>query len=147
MTSKKPLIVWQKWIDPFGEDIEDIRWTDYDNEIPTINPSSKTEDQEDLPVKQTSKSIKVIASPMGLIPYSEHTASGKIFNFWTGHTNFNLYKNIIDILEQIDGVETLDVFTRYRFRIGIGKCFDDSLVMDDINKTLYKLLETKNEYT
>ena len=148
MTSQKPLIVWQKWVDPFGADVDDIHWTDYENESPPIESYNGSDDQDEnqLP-KHSKKTIKVIASPMGLIPYSEHTASGKIFNFWTGHTNFNLTKNLIDTLEQVDGVETLDVFTRYRFRIGIGKCFDDSLVMDDINKTLYKALESKNEYS
>ena len=146
MTSNKPLIVWQKWVDPFGEDSEETRWTDYENSSPTIDSALMEEDGE-FSSKKTSKPIKVISSPMGLIPYSEHTASGKIFNFWTGHTNFNITKNIIDILEQVPGVETLDIFTRYRFRIAAGKCFDASLVMDDINKTIYKFLENKHEYT
>jgi hypothetical protein len=150
MTSNKPLIVWQKWIDPFGKDSNQSRWTDYENQSPDIDFYSKedtdTDTEDKPPPKQISDSIKVIASPMGLIPYNEHTASGKIFNFWTGHTNFNITKNIMDILESVDGVETLDVFTRYRFRIAIGKCFDDSLVMNQINKTIYNFLDTKNEY-
>lgn len=146
MTSKKPLIVWQKWIDPFGKDADESQWTDYANESPYVDFDKQT-DEDGFPIpKQSSQTIKVIASPMGIIPYSEHTASGKIFNFWTGHTNFNISKDIMDILESVDGVETLDIFTRYRFRIAIGKCFDDSLVMDDINKTIYQFLDNKYEY-
>jgi hypothetical protein len=78
---------------------------------------------------------------MGLIPYTENTASSKIFNFWVGHTNFNLSKKVVDIIEDADGVEVLDVFTRYRFRIAIGKVFDDARVMTNINDKVYKHLD------
>lgn len=137
------MIIWQKWVDPFGDDSEESKWTDYDSENDDVEPDVlEYPDQEKD--KQT-KSIKVIASPMGLIPYNEHTASGKIFNFWTGHTNFNITKAIIDTLEEIPGVETLDIFTRYRFRVGIGKCFDDASVMSNINEIIYDVIN--DEYT
>jgi hypothetical protein len=45
-----------------------------------------------------------------------------------------------DIIETTSGVETLDIFTRYRFRIGVGKAFSDSEVMRDINNKIYKEL-------
>ena len=77
---------------------------------------------------------------MGIIPFNDNTASGKIFNFWMGHTNFDISKSIVNIIEKIDGVETLDVFTRYRFRIAIGKAFDDSQIMRNINKKIYSEL-------
>lgn len=137
----EPLIIWQKWVDPFGEDTDESKWTDYDNEI--LQDMPEVDEEKSI---TRSRPVKVIASPMGLIPYSEHTASGKIFNFWTGHTNFNLTNKIIDTIEQIHGVETLDIFTRYRFRIAVGKCFDDSQVMNSINKIIYALLENINEY-
>lgn len=141
MLPEKPLIVWQKWVDPFGEDTEESKWTDYENE----NSITQSDIEHiDHPI-QNRKTVKVIASPMGLIPYTEHTASSKIFNFWTGHTNFNLSNGIIDEIEKIDGVETLDVFTRYRFRVAIGKCFDDSIVMNNINTSIYSLLKTYDQ--
>jgi hypothetical protein len=84
---------------------------------------------------------KVIMTPMGIIPYTENTASNKIFNFWVGHTNFNLNLHVCRLIEDAEGVETLDVFTRYRFRIGVGKLFDDKSVMRDINETVYSFLD------
>lgn len=141
MVYKKPLIIWQKWVDPFGEDIDESKWTDYENETGDFSSSLIEEEKPSRPTHK-SKTIKVISSPMGLIPYSEHTASGKIFNFWVGHCNFNLSKAIIDIIEQIEGVETLDIFTRYRFRIGIGKCFEDSEVMNDITQIITQEMES-----
>jgi hypothetical protein len=142
MLDKKPLIIWQKWVDPFGDDSEESQWTDYDNESPLVSTYQDPEDpQEPDKAKPSKKTVRVIASPMGLIPYTEHTASSKIFNFWTGHTNFDLSAQIVDEIEKIEGVETLDIFTRYRFRVGIGKCFDDSSVMNRINTYIYKIVE------
>ena len=128
------LIIWQKWIDPFGED--DI---EKDEDKKFFTDDEELEENEDqLDKKKYVFGIKAIATPMGIVPMNENTASSKIFNFWLGHTNFNITKRIASIIEKADGVETLDIFTRYRFRIAIGKAFNDSDVMRDINKKIYK---------
>ena len=128
-------IIWQKWQDPFGED--DVLNENFD---PDLGEYTDDEDNKDIVSldNETAKKIRVIATPMGIIPITENTASNKIFNFWLGHTNFDITKNIALLIEELAGVETLDIFTRYRFRIAIGKAFDDSLVMRNINKTVYK---------
>jgi hypothetical protein len=84
---------------------------------------------------------------MGIIPINENTASGKIFNFWLGHTNFDITKKIFDIIEKTEGVETLDIFTRYRFRISVGKAFTDSVVMKDIQESAYEQLEKEKTHS
>lgn len=136
------LIIWQKWMDPFGEDddteIQDIEPTFFDED-------NTIDEEEDKKIKKDLKSIKnnsirVMSTPMGIIPVTENTASSKIFNFWVGHTNFNISKKIAQIIEDTDGVETLDIFTRYRFRIAIGKVFTDSSVMKNINDNVYEHL-------
>lgn len=132
-----PLIVWEKWVDPFGADNDEAKWRDYNNDIQSL---SSDEDEEPNVVHKPANPIKVIASPLGLIPYNEHTASSKIFNFWLGHTNFNIDSDIKNLLDDAIGVEILDIFTRYRFRIAIGKCFNDSEIMSSINDTIYQHL-------
>lgn len=139
----KSLIIWEKWLDPFGEDTDEAQWRDYENNNDALYEEENLNDEvkpEDI-ISHIRKPIKVIASPMGLIPYNEYTASSKIFNFWMGHTNFNISTVIKDIIEKTEGVEILDIFTRYRFRIGIGKCFNDSETMKLINDRVYKALE------
>lgn len=132
----KPLIVWQKWVDPFGAENDETKWNDYDKEEdPEYDEYGENIDQ--IIDKIPKEKVKVIYSPMGLIPYNEHTASSKIFNFWVGHTNFTITKEIVDTIESVDGIEILDVFTRYRFRIAIGKCFEDSDVMSSVSNTIY----------
>ena len=148
----KPIIKWEKWIDPFGGNFNEAKWTDYNDSMPNYLVDSEEEIIEDAydenesdiietPVsKSDGEPVKVIASPLGLIPYNEYTASSKIFNFWLGHSNFDISSNVKNIIEQTKGVEILDVFTRYRFRIAIGKCFNDAEVMSEINHNVYKSL-------
>jgi len=132
-------IIWQKWSDPFGQDYDDMNWTDYHkkNNTEYANDENIEEDdlQEDKP-EIKAQYIQVIKTPMGIIPMNEHTSCTKIFNFWLGHTNFNISENVAKEIENTDRVETLDIFTRYRFRIAIGKAFKDSSVMQTIQNKL-----------
>jgi hypothetical protein len=131
------LVIWEKWRDPFGSDEEVIQNILSENE----EEEPEYEDQiPDVPDHQSPQNIRVMATPMGIIPVTEYTASGKIFNFWTGHTNFDITTRIATIIEKIDGVESLDIFTRYRFRISVGKAFNDSIVMRSITNKVYRYL-------
>lgn len=147
----KPSIVWQKWIDPFfgpqhietHDTLEDmLEEPEYINDLDDNKPLDEEDniDDEDRPVSQKER-IKAIITPMGIIPMDEYSASSKIFNFWVGYTNFSVSKNIHDIIDTAEGVETLDVFTRYRFRIGIGKLFKPSEVMSNITTDVIEYLE------
>jgi hypothetical protein len=139
------LIIWQKWFDPFGEDD-----TEHKPSIDLDHNEDQYEDEDDdnnhsePSYAYSKKPLKAIATPMGLIPYTENTASSKIFNFWVGHSNFDLTSEIVDVIENTEGTETLDVFSRYRFRIAIGKAFDDAKVMKSINDRVYHHIGLSN---
>jgi hypothetical protein len=140
MSTQKHKIIWEKWKDPFGTDLEE--------DLSIDNKDYDTEDYEEEDVKtedilKNAKEVrcKIILTPFGAIPYNENTASSKIFNFWTGHTNFSITKPIAEIMEHTEGIESFDVFTRYRFRISVGKAFQDSVVMRSINKQIYSYLD------
>lgn len=142
--SKEIKIVWQKWFDPLGQDDLENLSDDAEN---TIEPEYYEEEIEQEISEEEGTDFyrtptKVIMTPMGMIPYNENTASNKIFNFWMGHTNFDINAHICLLLEQQQGVETLDIFTRYRFRIGIGKLFDAKTVMYEINQKVYDFVES-----
>jgi hypothetical protein len=134
---KNNLIIWEKWRDPFlGYDENEI---DIDNDISDnfYHDEDDLEDHEtDESVGSVSKPVRVVYTPMGIVPYNEYTASSSIFNFWVGHTNFNISPSLGVLIEEADGVETLDIFTRYRFRIGIGKAFKDINVMKNIEQQI-----------
>lgn len=113
-------------MDPFGQNLDDTKWSEYD----TKTPEYSEEEAEQTNIRYNK--INAIATNMGIIPYNEYTDCSKIFNFWVGHTNFDLTKKIVDIIEATEGVETLDIFTRYRFRVAFGKAFSDREVMANI---------------
>lgn len=139
-----PLIIWEKWQDPLlnhiisNENIEDTNtYEDHENDDGI--------EHETTTHKTLLNKYPIIITPMGILPYYEQTACDSFFNFWIGNTNFSITKKISDILEQIDGIETLDVFTRYRFRVGIGRAFKDSKVMRNINSIIYTHINERQQ--
>lgn len=135
MSNNNYLIVWEKWVDPYGSNLDSVEWPGYNN-----NNIIDDDDEQDNNIKPPIiNKVNVLATKMGIIPFNEHTDCSKIFNFWIGHTNFNITKKIADILQSIDGVETLDIFTRYRFRISFGKAFDERTIINNINNTIIQL--------
>lgn len=128
-------IIWEKWRDPFlGYDENEIDIENRDlNHLFEDDELQDDKDDIDPSKYKLDKQIRVISTPMGLIPYNEYTASSKIFNFWMGHTNFNISREVSKLIENTDGVETLDIFTRYRFRVAIGKAFEDREVLQNID--------------
>tara|TARA_B100001939_G_C16647814_1_gene490472 strand:- start:89 stop:547 length:459 start_codon:yes stop_codon:yes gene_type:complete len=149
----EPQIIWEKWYCPFGQDDPEAEAVLDESSLNKLldDIANHDDDEEDLdnsallpPMEQrlskTFGAQKFMITPMGVMPVTDNTISTKIFNFWTGHTNFNISKTVANIIQRCDGVESLDVFTRYRFRISIGKVFKESEVMSDINKNVYRSL-------
>lgn len=134
-------IIWEKWKDPLGYDDQEV----IESEGSLDHPEMIDEDDEENHtfIDKKIKKIKchMITTPFGIIPINENTASSEIFNFWTGHSNFPITKEIADIIENTDGIETLNIFTKYRFRIAVGKAFIDSEVMRSVNHNVYNFLE------
>ena len=64
------------------------------------------------------------------------------FDCWIGHTNFNITTSVKNKLNEVDGIEVLNVTSRYRFFIGIGKMFNFSDVRKNIEKTITSKGET-----
>lgn len=58
------------------------------------------------------------------------------FNLWIIHTNFPIMELDIDLIQMVPGVESLDIFSQYRLRIGIGNLFLQEKVQKDIDLIL-----------
>jgi hypothetical protein len=168
----KKIIRWEKWTDPYGENLEELEWPGCfsESDYPISNMLTQQSfkdiingeiddgdidgDFNDKPIDEQSqhqhgppaflkRPIKLIMTPMGVIPMTEYSTPGKIFNFWTCHTNFSITPEIYKTIEETDGVETLDVFTRYRVKVGVGKAFHDGSVLRDINKNISEIINAK----
>jgi hypothetical protein len=122
MTNK---IVWEKWVDPFLSNLKDIDATVLDDNEPDEDDEDRYMDSYEKAQRGVRRGASgpVIIGPMGIIPLNEHNTPSKVYCFWMGHTNFSITKRVKAAIERVAGVETLDVFTRYRFRLSIGKAF------------------------
>lgn len=105
------IIQWDKWEDPLIE-------------ITELDSFKDEEEQDRLNYKGS-----IILSPFGLI-------MNKVFNFWIMHTNFKINREVYNILNNFDGVETFNVLSPYRASLSFGKVFDEKEVMNNIEKVL-----------
>jgi hypothetical protein len=149
MTEITPKIGWIRWQDPYAEiENKDEEEDDFDKDdtIPEFDEENFSEERIGNVQVLQKHPMKVVLTPMGAIPIPEHSAPQKVFNLWVAHTNFNISKSLQEVVENTEGVETLDTYTRYRMRIGIGKMFSSKDTIRRINQNIYQYLEsTKNE--
>jgi hypothetical protein len=139
---RRPIICWEKFKDPY--DVTDVARESY------IPHSLEDEDettlggldlQQQAYLKSISPPMKVVMTPMGIVPVTEYSQPSKVFNFWTGHTNFDITNAVVKIIEKTRGVETLSIFTRYRCRVGVGKAFNDRDVLNSIATRVQALFQ------
>ncbi len=113
--------IWfEKFIDPYEQDIEDDEYDEFVEEHGSL--------------LQGPQPRQALITPMGILSMKPEILAGSEFKFWIGHTNFTITPKIVSIIEQIPGVETIDVWTRYRFRLGVGRLFKDSSVMFELKE-------------
>ncbi len=56
--------------------------------------------------------------------------------WWVGHTNFYVSDKVRDVIKSVPGVEILEVFSPYRFRLCPGLNFNSDLVLRNIERSL-----------
>ena len=128
-------IGWQKY--------EDVIQTEMYNPIASmileeLNPEldEMQEFEDELGMEQPQESFLVPKN------FYETIALMSRFDCWIGHTNFNITTSIKDKLNEVNGIEVLNVISRYRFFIGIGKMFKFSEVRKDIENYILVKGET-----
>jgi len=147
-------ILWQRWEDPVTKIKNQLN-----NQIRTQNINSqeftseyekeyegKYGDQSSMSMlpMHNFNAIPMVSTPMGMMPVPMPDMSS--FNFWIGHTNFNITGPIGMILEQSLGVETFDLFSPYRFRIAIGKAFNETAVKRNIATSITRYFAQNNKH-
>jgi len=78
----------------------------------------------------------VMTTPFGVFRVDDQMNPFKRFQFWMGHTNFDITPQIKDTLNRTPGVEVLHILTRYRFILGAGQAFDFGQVRVEIEREL-----------
>ena len=129
-------VYWEKWVDAYADDPEMI--TPKDNEEGQFNENEMFLDEEEQLMRefQSLNNIKTIFTPFGIMPLTEHSLVSNHFKLWVGHSNFKLTNKFYNIIGNVNGVESLDILTPYRFRMSIGKLFRDRDVMSEVKKAM-----------
>ena len=149
----KPLITFEKWIDPLDPkskitdrnkyfDGQEVEFMDIMQKEKEKEKREKDEDEEESP---ELKGSKVFMGPHGIIPINFHNIPSKQYNFWVYHTNFNVSEKVLLLMNKIEGVEVLKLWTRYRGWIGIGRLFNEEEVFENIRKKINSIFNQKEE--
>jgi hypothetical protein len=140
-------IVWRRWCDPlapltYQRALPPAYEPEEDEASASLHQARKgfgvrlEPEYEECPGDHGVFRGPVLTGPMGIIPLRESNLPGKLFNFWMGDTDFTLSKEVESTIKRVRGVETLDLFTRYRFRLGVGRLFDEKVVMESVEKAV-----------
>ena len=153
---KPRMIAWEKWVDPFG-DAEEGTWpgaygTFESDEalerIERINRGEKVEEEfsefmeEEVVIPPVAAAVKqrrpvrLLSTPTGFMPLTEWNSPSQVYELWVAHTNFRITEELQDIIDSTDGVESLDIWTPYRFRIAVGRIFDSIEVKEGVRINL-----------
>ncbi len=136
-------IVWLKWVDPLAHLVHDEK------------PRPQDEDEDEIGFREAQESFigpgephyhpnasrkgqigPSVVGPMGIVPIHENNLPSKLYNFWMGHANFGITNDIEKKISLAPGVESVDVFTRYRFRIAVGYAFDQDEVKKGVEQAV-----------
>lgn len=107
----KKQLVWEPWKDPLSNQLG----------LNAINKDSLSNiDQESQLVD--IQEHQMIQTPFGFTPIKDGILlTSDFFDFWILHTNFSITIDILEVISNIDGVESLEPLTPYRMRIGFPK--------------------------
>ena len=125
-------VYWEKWIDAYEVDI-DMELGDKEMEKDEFGLFFEGVPEEE---QNSIKSIQTIFTPFGVLPLTEHSLASTYFKFWVGHSNFKITVSTNALISKVEGVESLDIFTPYRFRIAVGKLFRDRDVMSKVKDVM-----------
>ena len=138
MIDKK--IAWERWDeDVIEQEIVEDFYEQY-------------EDEEDKEMAEDALSFldkipSLVTTPMGMYQLHDKMNVMNQFDCWMGHTNFDITKSVQSKVEKIEGVELLNVMSRYRFFIGLGKLFNFSDVRKSIEEALCDPFEMDEDVT
>ncbi len=134
---QKPNIHWEKFYDPF-EDLENE--IEHDKQAPDDEKySDGYEDIGGMLPFQSSKprrGFAYILTPQGPLPLTENNKPSVVWNLWVLHIDVDLTTDLKDKIKLVSGVELLNVLSRYRTLISIGKVFEPDKVKVDIESVI-----------
>lgn len=91
---------------------------------------------DSLEENEIIESEQIITTPFGIYNVKDFFNPMRQYRWNMGHANFDITKDVLQLLIKVSGIEKIVVLSRYRFLIAFGKAFTISSVKNDIYKTL-----------
>lgn len=139
-------IVWEKV--QYNLDTTKGKWMQEEEEI---DGGYEEEEYDPLAMGIGMPIGNIVSTPFGMFEVDEAFNPLNHFEFWIGHTDFDLTRSFLNTVDKIPGVEGLKVFSRYRFLLAVGKLFDFTKVRTVIELSVgslqidKKILELREE--
>ena len=140
-------IIWEYWQHPLGSQDE---WVSEEKARPTAvmgyEPGDYADDDEGGDGFDHPEKVRpILPTSSGFVPVRIYADTPKAFDFWIGHTNFDVTNRVASRIKRFEGVETLDVLTRYRFRVGFGKAFGREGLSTTLRRGIARVLAADPE--
>lgn len=103
------------------KNIKWLRWKD-----PLISATGEDGDEPQL----------IRYTPFGHTTVKANSESKMSFKMYIGHTNFDLTREVLEVIKDVDGVEILEIFSPYQFRVSIGRNFLTRKVLREITRSV-----------
>jgi hypothetical protein len=118
-------ILWRRWKDPISETLDQDGEDDLEDMGPSMTMKRWTQRLGPMLVNEQTGDV---------IPVNESIRPSNAYNFWMGYTNFELLEGHVRDIKAIVGVESFDLYTPLRFRIAVGRAFEEHQVLEQINQ-------------
>ena len=153
----KKKIRWEKFVDPLNNNMDETEFPGYNThgtakqDVATKQYDGDDDDDDDFddgkePIYSINP-MKIVNTPFGLLTMTDGASACKHFDFWILHTNFDITPIVARAIELVSGVETLDVLTRYRVRIGFTRSnlFNTKEVKKNVEQAVLELDRPKKD--
>jgi len=144
-------VYWEHWVDAYNnEGIDNTKKMIQEIEEETDamlagEPVAYNDDFDEEDIPFFNPQIKTMMTPFGVLPLTEDSFASKHFKFWVGHTNFKLWEHYYEVIGNVLGVESVDILTPLRFRIAVGKMFQDNEVKEKVKEALLEALKNESK--
>lgn len=114
-----------------------IEWVKWEDPFCVGRPGDEDDNGSEEGEVRVVRSAAMVG-PSGFLGFHEKGLVSRYYNFWVGHVDFRLNIGDVKKIKRVNGVESLNIATRHRFRIAIGKAFDEGDVMGNISRLFLK---------
>jgi hypothetical protein len=141
MSIKSKKIVWEHWNTKEEESLIDKE--EYENNLlNSLDEVDEGDENSQFSIKSgaffeiPAMSSRTVITPFGVYYADSMLKPSDRWDCWIGYTNFSITEDILNILDNIEGVESLKILGRYTFCIGVAKLFNIADVRQDIETQL-----------